>query len=111
MYLHCRGGGSNRKVLVLDPGLRNPLELVVGGAFLQQHGVIRTHLLDDDGHNLADDEIGSIVFIRYWSHFKLCFFSSLSYILSCFLVIAGSIQRNNTCQVLFWIDRKYIPSI
>jgi len=57
------GGGSNRKVLVLDPGLRNPLELVVGGAFLQQHGVIRTHLLDDDGHNLADDEIGSIVFI------------------------------------------------
>ena len=64
LFTHCRGGGSNRNVLVLDPGLRNPLELVVGGAFLQQHVVIRTHLLDDDGHNLADDEIGSIVFIR-----------------------------------------------
>ena len=56
---------ASPKVLVLDPGLKDPLDLLVGQAFLTAHGVVRTHLLGSGSVSVDSDdsEAGSVVFV------------------------------------------------
>ena len=56
---------ASPKVLVLDPGLKDPLDLLVGQAFLTAHGVVRTHLLGSGSVSVDSDdsESGSVVFV------------------------------------------------
>jgi len=57
------GSGHGKKMLVLDPDLRDPLDLVVGKQFLERHGVVGIQLLNQGRLGHLDASVDSIVFV------------------------------------------------